>query len=919
MRTSGNAPIFTGRPGWIWDESDPYGYNYYLKAVRTFRVTASERDAALRKGAELKITSDALYQVWLNGIIVGHGPAKSAENKRSVDFYRIEGLLNTGNNTLEVVVLSIGTGTMTYCPSKAGLIFEIDLGGGKTVVSDSSLRVAADTTRNRRTARRWLLPCIEDVNVNRKIPVYKRAVCIEKKEILYKRRIPLPSRTPFLPARFMYWDTVRLPDFSLTQRIKPYLVSGNLYKRNNLYFQKAYFITDIISPVEQDMIFTPTLGNVSWHFNGRLVGNGSGWKLCNLNSGKAVIRLRKGKNRLIGVHNVPDIFEDFNLAGFVEIPVKFQNPCGKGAFQVIPVDEYRVELFLRIERLKKGEPFPAGSAIPDMRPADSMLQANAQDLAVGAVSVTGHQSPFPIQFPLQLPSPEQPGHANRYIFDLGVLINGWINFTVTGGKGDILIFSFVEHIEEKPGLFIQWPDGSNNALRYTLKEGLQTYESFMPYGVRYIILHYQGKNPLTVNDLRVNSAYCGSVPTGTFRCSDALWERIYKICCNSLIAGIDDTYTDCPTFEQVNWNFDNRLSSTADMLINGNDEIIKNSIMLFSEDPRYPGLVRSQYPSCWDSRIPLWSFHWILWIKDYFLYSGQTDFVKEMYPRIRAGLTEGIGAINSAGLVEFHDVWHFVDWGHGRDDDNPVMTAEQGGFILALKAAAYLARCLGSPYRHEAKKWETAAAHLTASVNRHLWDSEKELYFDALHKDGSCSRVFSRVSNAIMVLCGAPEGEVKRKLMRRIINNDSALLPYGSPFGLYYILELYADAGEYRLLLDTVRARWGEMVAAGDTTVWETFSEFGLKDRGVPTRSRCHPMAAYIVKYIIRYLLGIEALRPGFAEFRVNPVPLDLRFAEGSIPTPEGAIKVAWEKMEHGVDCRVIHPAGLRKNNDALQ
>ena len=58
-----------------------------------------------------------------------------------------------------------------------------------------------------------------------------------------------------------------------------------------------------------------------------------------------------------------------------------------------------------------------------------------------------------------------------------------------------------------------------------------------------------------------------------------------------------------------------------------------------------------------------------------------------------------------------------------------------------------------------------------------------------------------------------------------------------------------------------IRQRWGDMVNEGDRTTWEHFKEFGHGNW--PTRSRCHPFSAYILKYYIKYLLGIEINAPG--------------------------------------------------------
>ena len=51
-------------------------------------------------------------------------PSPLTDGKRSVDSYDIRELIREGQNRLDVLVLSIGVGTATYCLGKAGLIFE---------------------------------------------------------------------------------------------------------------------------------------------------------------------------------------------------------------------------------------------------------------------------------------------------------------------------------------------------------------------------------------------------------------------------------------------------------------------------------------------------------------------------------------------------------------------------------------------------------------------------------------------------------------------------------------------------------------------------------------------------------------------------------------------------------------------------
>lgn len=154
VETASSAALFSPAAQWIWDGADRWSYHHYIQARKTFRVTLDERERVNAGAcAALAITADAYYQARLNGRVIGAGPAKSAEGRRSVDSWDIASFLRAGENELEVVALSVGVGTMTYCAAEAGLIFELDLAGRK-IPSDTATEVRSDPARQRLTARR---------------------------------------------------------------------------------------------------------------------------------------------------------------------------------------------------------------------------------------------------------------------------------------------------------------------------------------------------------------------------------------------------------------------------------------------------------------------------------------------------------------------------------------------------------------------------------------------------------------------------------------------------------------------------------------------------------------------------------------------------------------------------------------------
>ncbi|MFN8006704.1 MAG: family 78 glycoside hydrolase catalytic domain [Terriglobia bacterium] len=908
-------PLFSEKAHWIWDQSDRWSYHYYLQARRRFSVDSSEWQGVVTgHGATLKITADAYYQVWLNGKIVGHGPAKSAEGRRSVDSYDISEYLRTGENELDILALGMGVGTEGYSPAEAGLIFELAV-ASQRIVSDGQTQVKPDPARRKRTVRRWILPCMEDYDAVAADQDWMPATIVEKSTDLYARRVPLPTREILCSKRFVLAEEVRLQNISVSQRLRPYLTDGEQKRRCNEFSTPAYLVTDIHSPVDQTLTFMPALGQVTWYFGGRKLFEGSGWRSWIQTQPPVQIELKKGPNRLIGLHNHRNHFEDINLCGYAEQPVQFVNPFGKGGFQVVRMS--RPEDLVEGPALEKVDWEGLRPHMLEMDPLDTMPFGNSYDLIHGARRL----EPNPISLgqymktaasdPIRL-APAPDNRASRVILDLGVVHNGWLSFEVEGRAGSRLIFVMFEGLEPGPPMRIQWPNAGHNAITYRLRDGYQTYESFFSYGVRYVAIHHTGPEPVIVRDLRVSTANCGSQFRGFLRCDDELVNSIYQICAQSVISGVDDTFTDCPTWEQVNWNCDNALAAQGDAVTCFNMAVVRNTIELFAEDKRYRGLVRSQYPSAWESQIPLWAYHWLMLCRDYFWRAVDHDFLERIMPRVTAGIEEGLSKIGSRGLLEWPDVWHFIDWSRGRDDKHAIMTGEQAGFAGALAAATQLAEQAGPSYRKQAARWREAREHLIEAVNTTLWSPERNAYADSLHEDGTLSQVSSQATNAALVVYGVVPDERGKMLAQRILANDPAFIHFGSPFGLYYILEMLDRFGDVENIFRLVRERWGEMVMAGDTCTWETFAEFGYDDW--PTRSRCHPFGAFVAKYMAKYLLGIQMQDPGYARFRVSPKPpKGLSSCNGAVPTTKGLIRVGWKIKGGTMDLHVEHPEELQR------
>ena len=57
-------------------------------------------------------------------------------------------------------------------------------------------------------------------------------------------------------------------------------------------------------------------------------------------------------------------------------------------------------------------------------------------------------------------------------------------------------------------------------------------------------------------------------------------------------------------------------------------------------------------------------------------------------------------------------------------------------------------------------------------------------------------------------------------------------------------------------------------------------------------KSLCHAWGASPIYLLGKYYLGIQPVKAGYAEFSITPVLGGLKWMEGSVPTPNGDIKL---------------------------
>jgi hypothetical protein len=363
---------------------------------------------------------------------------------------------------------------------------------------------------------------------------------------------------------------------------------------------------------------------------------------------------------------------------------------------------------------------------------------------------------------------------------------------------------------------------------------------------------------------------------------------VWRISLRTLELCMRETYEDCPFYEQLQYTMDTRLQILFTYALSHDASLPKKTIHDFHSSMLPEGIIQSRFPSCFTQVIPLFSLHWIFMLKDYYMETGDAEFLERYRPSMESILAWFKRKTGSSGLVEKLGYWEFADWTdswsdiagtpraalHGPSAINNLVYAcalETGASIMdALKLTQ-----LSALYKEEKEK----IMHI---VNETCWSDVRNLY-----REGPKFEEYSQHAQVWAVLSGTAKGDKAKTIMRKALD-DTTLIPCSFVMQ-YYLFRALENAGMYE---DTAPLwdLWKSLLDLGLTTVPEI--------PGPDTRSDCHAWGALILNELPRKFLGVEPLLPGYEKISIAPMGLYLGEMSGEAPTPKGPVKVAWRSSD---------------------
>ena len=889
---------------WIWASGEERPRNLFLMFRRAFRAPGNV------KAATLRITADSRYVLFINGERIGQGPPRSFPWRQNYDVYDVASYLRPGRNVVAVLVQHFGHSTFQYIEGRGGLLCQLDIEtprGTVTIGTDGSWRVSACEAFSRFVPRISVQQAWEEQFDARKWPEgwtdpdfddskWERAKEIGKPGCkpwtkLVERDIPFQTDDEVLPVRVMGVEVVRPIPFQLTIDLEAAFLPGT-------FDQNPKTIKGLLAlefEAERDETVVMRRAHHVWgrlKFNGEEVPDADGTRL----------RFVKGRNLLLfdvsGTHHLPQFSIGLDCRQRLRL---------RRALVIGPEEDQEA-----LERIwEEGNLRGAPKDLTKPVPKEAIFYTDVWTKTAWDEPIKGANIKVDNPDALLTTSPDwtiihpSPEGDVRILLDFGRELLAFTEFEVDAPRGAIIDFNFFEGIQEGRILLTS---GLNNSMRYVCREGRQRYRSFVKRGFRYAWVVFRNfERPLKVRYISARMSTYPVPERGFFSCSDALLTKLWEVGRHTLRCCMDDTYLDCPAYEQTHWVGDARVEALVNWVVTGDRRITSHCLLQVADSLRRSPLPESHVPSGRKEILTAWALLWVISVREHWQFTGDRRFLRRIYPAVRTTCENFLNFLNEDGLLEI-EAWNMLDWAPMDTPGRGVVAHQNMLLVRALREAADIAFALGE--RADARRWRERAKALVEAINRHLWSEERGAFVDCIREDGTQSPVISQQTNTMALLCDCVEGERAEKVRRLVYNPPEGVVEMGSPFFGFFLCEQMARDGRVEEMLRLFRERWGFMLEKGATTFWETFPGWE-KDRW--TRSWCHGWSSAPTYFLTTEVLGVKPAEPGFSLVEISPNPCGLKWAKGRVPTPYGEIEVEWHRTSgEGLDLSLTLPRGAK-------
>lgn len=389
---------------------------------------------------------------------------------------------------------------------------------------------------------------------------------------------------------------------------------------------------------------------------------------------------------------------------------------------------------------------------------------------------------------------------------------------------------------------------------------------------------------LKLTSLRALYEFLPLTQKASFRCSDELLNQIYDVSVYTLALNSREFFLDGIKRDRYVWSGDAFQSYLMNYYLFFDEDICKRTTLALAGKAPIKRHINT---------IMDYTFYWFIGIHNHYTFTGDKDFLENIYPTMELYMDFCLGRMNEEHLMgPLPGDWIFVDW--AEIDKEGETCAEQILFVKALEAMNLCCRVLGK----DGSRYQALEQEVREKIEKYYWDEEKGAYINSFR---SGRRDVTKHANIFALLFGFADAARTEIIKKNVITNP-AIAPITTPYFRFYELEAMSALGEFDYVLNAIRDYWGGMLKLGATTFWEEYNpalsgeEHYAMYGDAFGKSLCHAWGSSPIYLLGRYLVGVAPTADCYETFDVVPNLGDLEWWDAVVPVLGGEVRVSLSK-----------------------
>lgn len=856
------------------------------------------------ENTELQIFADTRYELWVDGVWIGRGPARFSSRLREYDTYSLS-TLGTGEHLIAVLVQwspnnrrseslapylqahlsgTTGSGSMIYYPTATNW---------KVRLSDAWRSDAA-------LVHTWGL--------------------IGSTELLDLSRLPESwFRTTFADDTWPY---------AVVRDISPVNISN--------YFEPSLLQEDLLASKSSGLTQSPgtrlaTATDISYQPRSIPVLVNQPMTVTVIDRGVLSPGFRLGE--LIPPLTDPHIITIDATGGITfTIETLTQTISAQGgsialdglALQWVQAGLHRPDVLQASRWITSGAHQIAFSGMPSDGAtfAVSTANINASSLPFSQGNHAGRRQllAHPISAPdqvevisnsgeLSLQFDSLPGYV---VLDLGRTVHGRLSFQATSAPGAILDIGWDERLLSGTQRPLPYPGTQhaqwNQVDSWILTGNPRNLTTLDTRAGRYILITAWGQAPLYLQNLVVLEERYPLVQIGEFHSSDPLLDQIWQTGVDTLYPNMTDAYTDTPWRERGQWWGDAFVEDRINQVAFGDTALLRRGLF-YMADAFYDSDSPGKAPNNNGLHMLDYTMLWVQNLAEYYHLTGDIAFLVKNYPYLQAFMNGLESHQNSqTGLLDLPQ----LHWSLTAYIDVIAFSSRYGQsaalnalYYQTLTSAASIAQAIGD--NNQAVAWSQKAGSVQETVNALLYMPDQHRYLANIYQGTATAP--SPHAQAWTLSAGiTPLGETEQ-VCTSLLNMLSAdpASPNVQAYGMHWVLDALGRCNRIPEALQLIKTFFGHMLDNGATTWWESFGS-----NKTYTSSLSHGWSGSPTWFLTTYVLG--ARRTGVNTWELKPAFSGVAHAEGQLPLAQGALSARWESGSCSSHITVSAPPGSSGN-----